>query len=1145
MTCSAGQLWENDPSINFVHKLRGLDRTELCHVFRVLYPGEDENVSDSGEAPIPNRPFLMCKMRSGRDPEKCEVLDDLRKGSDEAELIRRAFEHVRDGSKGSPPGLWISTTMSLAVAQAFSGVFFQKTAVISLEGMEEGHRVDLTSKVHLNALKHFLKNESGKGDLERIDSDFETIKKFTNRSKEVLIFDQIHPRLVRVLTPALKGQCRVWPFDFKDEFGAELSDLLARQYRLEKAADAHMFPRAEAVSPETLRIIGKLGGPNDGLALVRFEGMEGKYILKRAKPNVEDDRMLTSQEMRVQLRAAWVANAIKQVTSCDGESGAGKSLLACRLYEYEAYFMDFKGPDELFQDPTDAHQVWSGSFMLFRLCEDENEICTSKPNIYVDALLGVPPRFSLRIEIHISNLNPTLCAAELCDRVVLLLKVTLLEQAGMQVISWSKGEGEKSSGGIDAYIDLDGYIAVYDKEKISARVEVVKSVLGQFDKDGVIFKDIVFSASGTSTRDTKLHKLLMHFMDLDRALGGLGIDKSKRKDFSHFRLAESALLLLQAAFLLHEDTRPTDLSMTNLEAIFKKQSTLLQLMSLLDVSILGLLTNAEPYYQKSAQERFKFFRNLKVSLEGEQSTSSITDAIEKASRVFINRVSILFAEPLQIKQIQDTPPELEVIETLNKELASVGLVSSCSEALKRQFTCLPKFRVKHENVEVSVATVNSVLQAAQDHEIVILNSIFHLSCSPKITSVRFCLEVEFCSENEEQTWYNADWFAIRLNRSPGNLEWGRDPSESSPNERSGNCDAREDRIEDLAERLSDSNLKVLFLLNCKQHSTRNHSVWQTVQNEKIYHKNLSFFIVLLEGHEKALRSFVLDFYNCLGQGEKYPVSFEICKKKHSNISCFLINPSVSHFDTLLNPIIQEQEPSEESNDESGLREESIRCGMRFNDILKRIFWVIHSGANLQDTRTGCFDSSGLYLFDEWALQMETTQRYPERGGFVDVLNIAGSGGCGRSFLLSELAKYCCCAYRPWLGVVAKRFGTAGSSHGKDDGVFLFGEGLSEYDAIEIVRNIDTTFENSRHSPRWLLINALKMSEKDLQILLCPSGCIDFVAGSGLHLVIFSRKERKSSLSLLHQNQADAFIDRSRSFSPTGQHFLGFCMHYKL
>ena len=186
------------------------------------------------------------------------------------------------------------------------------------------------------------------------------------RSQEVLVFGTIPSESVSIPTPSIiGGACCLWPFDPSDavsdcasRMGISLDDTVTILGSVRPHKD---LPSGAHAVPDAMEQIRPLCGANDGLSLVKVKGRE--YLLKRAKPNVEDDEMLSAAAMKMQLQACWTANAIHAVVT--GQA----SDLACWLYEYEAYFMDFKDPlYERFTWPDSEGsvcQVWQGSFLLF------------------------------------------------------------------------------------------------------------------------------------------------------------------------------------------------------------------------------------------------------------------------------------------------------------------------------------------------------------------------------------------------------------------------------------------------------------------------------------------------------------------------------------------------------------------------------------------------------------------------------------------------------------------------------------------------------------------------------------------------------------------------------------------------------------
>ena len=1037
----------------------------IRHVFRVLYPGES---NDSCSPDL-----------------KCKAGPDVAPPSD-GNYSRLVLEHVLHGSKKkkASKSCFISTTASLGVAQRFSGQLFAPVALIYI-----GDTPDAAGKVQNltnECLRKSLEENSdvaGGVNMER----FQRVGIRAKRSQEVLLFATVPRECVRVLWPSTRGRpCRAWPFDAAAELGngfEDLDKLLGEAGVRPPGAWAPPL-RGREISidgPNALRPIRAIGGANDGLSLVDIGGR--RFLLKRAKPNVEDDEMLSAEAMRAQLRTCWVAHAMRAVAVAaasedpgDDEGGdtsvAATTELQCCLYEYEAFFADFRDPENggpfTWQDEKiagSAQQVWSGSFLLFRWPEDGELLSPHDRSnkaawgVVADCVLGVPAGATRALHSR-SELAEELAGLSEAQQELVLHALRLDLALGCPALERKKEPDDEAALAErkQRFVRAEGFVraeTTLDLLKEAAEdVENCPRLLGDESLCAVLLKRPV----------RKLKRQIVAIASLlDLQSYRTEIHVKHRTTFS-FCVARRLELLREVEVELH---LPSSMRSESLpERSYSMASAFLRQ----DSQMLSLSSKGS---QSSLASRS---RSLPAE---EQCYVSLSATIDSVLELTCNWCAILFTEPLR---------------TWNNRTSGEGMLGqncACSEFLSYQIASNKNLNGRFKTT-VEVATYSSLVQAAENNGIVFLHTRVEVEFSRSqsvVTSVtlRVCLESD-ADQAESSIWTNSQWHELQL---PVFVEQSRQ-SWSETAERS------QTNHSDFLVQMQNSGLKFLFLLGSGDSDQSEGNDGGT----EIRVLELGFFVILLKGPEEQLCRFSNLFCEALVDDKNPEVAFRACALACGLVSAKLFVPEDRKDRNVMS--VRKGKCSSVDHTEKFLKTSTSRNNEVIADIVQRIRCPhMH--------RSHVFVEELFVHLDTFVIWSSDQQQgcQPEwSGNGVEVLNIFGSlGNSNVSELATELVQYC--IFRPKIFPLVSKTKYVGCPN---DAIFELEEGCSENDLME---QID---KDSVDQWQLIIIDARKQKSENLKNLFSfPSEFMNFAGEKNLRIILFHSQEQcePASHSCIH------------------------------
>ena len=883
------------------------------------------------------------------------------------------------------------------------------------------------------------------------------------RSEEVLVFGRIPRERVRILRPSTRGRpCRAWPLDAADTGASGYAfEARAREagVRLQPGAWAPRL-RGREIGPDALRPVQAVGGANDGLSLVDVDGRQ--FLLKRARPNVEDDEMLTAGAMRAQLRACWAAHAIRRafaaaaaaIADADEEgSGAGGGGGApatpptgvdpgCCLYEYEAFFEDFRDPDrEAFTWPDEgAGQVWPGSFLLFRWPGpgDPPPRAAAGPlagalGVLADCVLGVPHSAERRALDKLGD--GALGELTEAQRELVLDVMTLDRALGCPSVEraqrddgFVRGEGalellraalESAGGGV-----VDGVLRAHGLQ--DALLRGLSQGLAKRACAVAALLDLQpFRAEVHTKHATTYEKCIGARLELlreagRRMLSGTGRSESQPDPSSHTQRSESA-----GSFSSRANCRGFSLG--------------------------GLS------------------REFSLDVMTENPLASLLRGIECALDQACNRCAILFTEPLSTSDARVGGACL------------LGRNCAGSHLLKHQIVSSPSLMGRLE-ARVEVATHYSLVGAALNHSIVFLQTrveLIEASSEPadKSIGLKVCLESELYDERGE--FYNAQWYQL-IRRTTDDTKIASDGTNSSDGH--------------LLEQLRKSDLKLLFLLDFND-ADGSEDIGDHPQGAiETEVEELDYYVVLLQGAEEPICKFCVQFCEALIDDKSPHEAFSICLPACGPVTTRIFIPA----DRKEISFQMRKGLKVELNPSSQAMTLDLKiCNAKYNAIIREI---------VQRIQKAHFHSKHLF-FEDLLMHLDAfVHWHADREGHqvsgygVEILNIFGpSGDSSTSELALELAQYC--FFRPWIFHVVSQKRTIESPR---DLIFQLDAGTTENDLISQVQ-----FDNEEDNlNQIIIIDARKMKSGQLQkVFSFPSEFLNFAGEHGLQVILFHSPER--------------------------------------
>ena len=1020
----------------------------------MLYPSEDDKSC---------KPALLCKLcRLGKDAEP----------PGDKNYAALALDHVLHGSRSGSAGRWISTTASLGVAQRFSGQLFAPVALIYIGDMPDA---DANSKVRnltnencLRSLQEEAQRPSSSHGAPGVSQPvvvdmvrFQRLQTRAKRSQEVLVFGTIPAESVRILTPSIVGgTCCVWPYDpdCARRLGNGFTDIAVL---LGSHGPPQRLPSGREAVPQAMELLRPLCGSNDGLSIVRIAGKD--YLLKRAKPNVEDDAMLSAAEMRVQLQACWAANNIHGLVTGRGDD------FGCSLYEYESFFADFKDPEyESFTWPDAAgsvNQVWQGSFILFSWPEDsmtaempfqseesESGAVEEAKCLLADCLLGVSPHAALEARRRA-------VAADTDSEVKLTFRQRDL---------------------VEHVLKLDfcfGCLAI-ERTKRSDAFSQTESLLQ-------------FLTSRMEPNES--NEVSQSFSDPEEQVQRLVIGLSEVLSSRH--VTGLAVQIVKVASLLDLQPLKTEIHTklkTSFEACMRCRLDLLRDLEghiqqrspcRCGSSVRSLSLNVDSRSLSGSSKHGGSTRDLSESLSPD-SCLSFRVAVREVLEQECNRCAVLFAEPLCSSNGQSKSTKISK--------SSVGQNCVCSQYLSNQIHQDQSLKSKFLT-SLEVGTSVSFIEAARNHSILILNTYIEVESGLSVSTgspgseVRFCLEMESISSLVE--WNNHEWHTFYLDDGSA-VDRGSEEQQGRANE--------------VFYGIQSSGLKVLLLIDSSSEAEENslHKGSDSLHTKGSVRKrtqticasnNLNFFLIVVRASAAQLSGFVVNFLKGLSEGKEVGKVFASVTETTSFQSAQLWTPQAE-----MVPFIRQgnRENSSTSTPAYSLAETSLKsmyAGAVFNEILAETV------RRIENPHISPFHlffeeiSVHLHVFTLWS------KRYEDHA--VEVLNIFGRKGDSiLSQLASELAQYL--FFRPKLGSMLKLSGVKNPS----DLILQLTEDCSERELLAILETEHDTSEPAHH--QLMLIDAQRLKSPTLQKLFSfPSEVLNAAKEQNIRLVIFHSEER--------------------------------------
>ena len=937
----------------------------------------------------------------------------------------------------------------------------------------------------------------------------------------MLIFDRVDGRNVRILraepAPGGGGACRLWPFDADalarppDDDAApwgagedDLSDLLDPGPEAAAAGGGEGAPawpsRSEAV-PGAISPLRPIGGPNDGLSLVAFRG--ARFLLKRAKPNVEDGSMLSARAMRRQLRVAWAAHAIHRAVG-EGPRGA-----AGRLYEYETVCADFGGAgpadawrwrerDDSALGNLTGYQEYPGSFLLFPWPDDDAGGGGSgggggggggggfpEASPIADSLLGVPRSVvdQLHGALHEQHRHPRADGRGLAPaQRALLLHAMKLDHA------------------------FDGHAVERGKRAKDPLLRRAESVLE-------LLRDHARAMPDTAPVLAGLRRF-QYSAAADPAPGPAGPGRGIR---ARIELLAS---LIDACAEADDGAAKRGYCV----ALQKRIDLLQELLRAADGDAAGAATPAaaavslqglDPWTPADLSRRWSSgslsSSHARLPLLGD----GLVEAINASLRTTPNRIAVLFAEPLALCE--------ETQAAIGRPVA-VGRHRACCELLWRQFAASVTDTAYPVEMSLEVATRSALVSAAHNHSVVVLQTDCTVEAvTGSQTVVNLVLEAE-------------RWGDTVLRHDEWALEAFSDAAErglSNPDQRT---ESQMIALSNYMSLLNGSRMKVLVVLTALERdqspglsagvrsgsdSDHSKSAGDGPPTISVI-KDLRFHIVYAQGPEEGLCEFMKAFYLSLrdtNDGHMITSAFKSAKNSVAGVEGLLFQPQRAeplHLHRKCVRPLQDAEPGQQVR--SGERQATAArihfSGPRFNDVISEI--VKRLLRPYISPREVHFQNLSVRL-DAFVLWPGIDNKTNDEG--LEVIHVYGQkGDSSISELALELAYYC--IYRPRMRVFAKRGMDASEFFQRaEDFVFFVSDTQTEFDLCDQLRQAREEPElPCKH--RLLIVDATKLSAVNLyKMFSFPSDVLRFIAECGVQLVLFSSSGQSSEdpVSCLHSS----------------------------